>query len=350
MNDNDAGRSVVIAGSDPQSHAKQNQKQIAGRDEVHARNDDYGKGNGTATAKWKTALRDSALALRSTQNDRGRDSAHSRRMTGGRHFSFWIATGGQSAPRNDDHGYGNGTATAKRKTALRDSALALRSTQNDRRRASPHLISFFSQRGQSLVEAVFTVLFLTIIMFAFIQVCVIVVDDMTANEAAFVAVRSAVVTESRFRAEDSQKWAKKHFLLFYPFNGIDVLGRTSFGLSDKDTVEKYFGQNSDDESLDERAQNSDSNAITIWDGEKKTKDYSGKSLSKKTVKIYYFTKVMFGALTAPKNSKKYWGQSGRRRYQSARARMFPSPDEDFYYKAYPDGERFKDFSLSDSKE
>jgi hypothetical protein len=32
-----------------------------------------GGGNDTATTKWKTALRDSALALRSTQNDRGCD-------------------------------------------------------------------------------------------------------------------------------------------------------------------------------------------------------------------------------------------------------------------------------------
>ena len=200
--------------------------------------------------------------------------------------------------------------------------------------------------GQAMIEAVFTVLFMTIIMFAFLQICIIAVDDMTANEAAFVAMRSAAVTPSRDRAKEAESWAKKHLNLFYPFNAAgSFLGLSSFALSDKNTVDKFF-TNSDggEETLNEESGDG-SKAITIWDGEKKMKDFSGSALTKQTVKIYYYTKVMFGSLTAPKNSKKRFGENGSRRYQSARNRMFPSPDEDYYYKAYPGAQKFKDYSV-----
>jgi Tfp pilus assembly protein PilV len=57
-----------------------------------------------------------------------------------------------------------------------------------------------NNKGQSMLEALFVVVFTTVIMFAFIQICIMTVDDMIANEAAFVAMRSAAVTKSKFRA------------------------------------------------------------------------------------------------------------------------------------------------------
>jgi hypothetical protein len=65
-----------------------------------------GEGTTTATANRNTALRDSALTLCYTQNDRQRQ----------RHLSSWIATGRQRAPRNEDHCLDYDTSTAKWKT------------------------------------------------------------------------------------------------------------------------------------------------------------------------------------------------------------------------------------------
>ncbi|MDR2773073.1 MAG: pilus assembly protein [Elusimicrobiota bacterium] len=204
-----------------------------------------------------------------------------------------------------------------------------------------------NNRGQAMIEAVVTIVFITIIMFSFLQICIIVVDDMTANEAAFVAMRSAAVTPSQSRSKEAKSRAENYLMLFYPFSAIDSAGIVSnFAFSDKNEVEKYFAADNNGETLEDSAKDS-KDAVTLWNGEKKTKDYSGSYITKQTVKIYYFTRTMFGSLTAPKNSKKHFFESGRRRYQSARNRMFPSPDEKFYYKAYPNGERFKDYSLLD---
>ncbi|MDR2709455.1 MAG: pilus assembly protein [Elusimicrobiota bacterium] len=196
--------------------------------------------------------------------------------------------------------------------------------------------------GQAMVEAVFSILFTTIIMFGFLQVCIIIVDDMTANEAAFRAMRSAAVAGKSERSKVARDWAKKHLRIFYPMAEFDEGGfLSSFVLSTNDEVKEFFNRTKGSQET-ETPDISSNEGITLWHGSKTTKDFSGKSLSKQTVKIYYFTKVMFGKLIAPKNSKDNVLQSGAKRYQSARSRMFPSPDEDFYYKAYPDGKRFED--------
>ncbi|MDR3275012.1 MAG: hypothetical protein LBS81_03390 [Endomicrobium sp.] len=44
---------------------------------------------------------------------------------------------------------------------------------------------------------------------------------------------------------------------------------------------------------------------------------------------------MFGSLVAKDNSFK------NKRYQSSRNRMIPSPDEKYYYKAFPGGKNFE---------
>ncbi|MDR0724123.1 MAG: hypothetical protein LBF23_02935 [Endomicrobium sp.] len=193
-----------------------------------------------------------------------------------------------------------------------------------------------ADKGQTLLEALFVVVFTTIIMFAFLQVCIIVVDDITANEAAFVAARSASVTESKFRLKEAQNRAKSYILFFYP---LAVFSNSKFNPSHFVFVNKKdFEQNFKTSGLENEISGEevldDGNYITIWKGKKKTKDYSGKQLSKATVKIYYFTRVLFGSLVAKDNSVK------NRRYQSARNRIVPSPDQSYYFKAFPGAKKF----------
>jgi len=200
------------------------------------------------------------------------------------------------------------------------------------------------QKGQSLLEALFVVIFTTVIMFVFIQICIITVDDMIANEAAFVAMRSAAVTETKWRSKEVQDRVKNYFMFFYP---TVIFGKSNFNpshfvFSDKKTVEKYLrGIDSDNEVGDETVitddnfLNPEDSYASIWRGEKTTKDYSGRSIAKETVKIYYFTRVLFGYLVSNSNSFR------NKRFQSARNRMFPSPDEDYYYKAFPGARKFE---------
>ncbi|MDR0617245.1 MAG: hypothetical protein LBG23_00445 [Endomicrobium sp.] len=195
-------------------------------------------------------------------------------------------------------------------------------------------------KGQSLLEALFVIVFTTVIMFAFLQVCIITVDDIIANEAAFVSARSASVTKSKFRLKEAQDRAKSYILFFYPlaiFSNSKVnpshfvfVKRNDFqenlsAFSIEDTKDQTWCEDFSD----------NKNFITFWKGKKKTKDYSGKELCKQTVKIYYFTRVLFGSLVAKGSSIK------NRRYQSARNRVIPSPDESYYFKAFPGAKKFE---------
>ncbi|MCL2390269.1 MAG: hypothetical protein FWD54_00215 [Endomicrobia bacterium] len=200
--------------------------------------------------------------------------------------------------------------------------------------------------GQSLIEALFVVVFTTIIMFAFLQVCIMVVDDMTLNEAAFVAMRSAAVTKASDRAKEAEKWAKNYLRpVYYSFfsNPENPLSSGSLRYSDKKTVWEYYRKNGnpneDEEELE--SENGASEAFEVYakasiDAEQKEwdKDYSGHVIRPHTAKIYYYTKIMFGSLVAKNTSNK------NRRYQSSRSRLVPSPASDYYYKAYPGAKNF----------
>jgi hypothetical protein len=195
--------------------------------------------------------------------------------------------------------------------------------------------------GQSLIEALFVVVFTTIIMIVFIQVCIITVDDMIANEAAFVAMRSAAVTEDSKRLKEAEDRVKKYLTFFYPLSSIGGgdINPSHLALSSEQKVAKYFKKSDEDNEESSVMRNNNSNAedesVSIWKGKKTSKDYSGKKITKETVKIYYFTRVLFGKLVAKDNSHK------NRRYQSSRSRMFPSPDEEYYFKSFPKAKSFK---------
>ncbi|GHT09105.1 hypothetical protein AGMMS49532_06030 [Endomicrobiia bacterium] len=79
-------------------------------------------------------------------------------------------------------------------------------------------------------------------MFAFIQVYIITVNDIIANEAAFVAMHSAAVTRNKYHYKEGHRRKNNYLTFFYP---AAVFGTSSFNLllfvlSDKSTRRKIF--------------------------------------------------------------------------------------------------------------
>jgi hypothetical protein len=201
-----------------------------------------------------------------------------------------------------------------------------------------------NNRGQSILEALFVVAFTTVVMVVFIQICIIVTDDMIANEAAFVAMRSAVVTKSKYRLQEAESRLKNYLTFFYPALILETgnFSPSHFCFSDKETVERYFMKHNicieddnDEVILNNNSLGSKNRYINVWRGKKSSRDYSGRRIAKETVKVYYFTRVLFGSLTSKDNSFK------NKRYQSARCRMMPSPDERYYFKSFPGANCFE---------
>ncbi|MDR3071239.1 MAG: hypothetical protein LBU29_01370 [Endomicrobium sp.] len=185
----------------------------------------------------------------------------------------------------------------------------------------------FDNKGQSLVEALVVVMFITVIVLLFIKICKIVVDGMLANEAAFVAARSAAVTKMGKRSAEAKNKIKNYLAFFScTATNFDLM---FFTLSNKKSVVKYFkksdgiGENILDEMNDSLKQKNKS--VNIWKGRKHARDYSGQVVTKETVKIYYSARLLFN-----------------RRYQAARNRMVASPDEKYYYKAFPEAKKFEE--------
>lgn len=161
---------------------------------------------------------------------------------------------------------------------------------------------FINKRGQSFLEGLIISFIITVFMFAAIQVCITVVDDMFFNFVSFSATRKVIVS-SRKEIQNIAKQAVSNILT--PYN----LGSTS--------VINY--------------------KTTTWNEEilgNKVKDHNGNNTNKYNVKIGYVTGIIFGRLF--NNIVGY-------REQSARARMVKSPDEKYYNKAYPDAKNFPAF-------
>ena len=156
----------------------------------------------------------------------------------------------------------------------------------------------FNNKGQSFLEGFIIACIITVLMFAAIQVCIIVVDDMYLNYSAYSAVRKIVVTKTK-EISDTSKQTVSKLIAPYMLNSKSIFNYKT----------------------------------THWDEDilgNKSLDHSGKQIHKHNIKIGYYAKIMFGRFF---NSSYY-------REQSARARMIKSPDEDFYNKAYPDAKEF----------
>ena len=155
------------------------------------------------------------------------------------------------------------------------------------------------ERGQALIEGLLITVIVTVLLFAAIQVCIVVVEDMYANYAAFYATRKVIVAENKNIADVASKTVRKFF--------------APYMLSSK-SILNY--------------------KTTHWDetilGNKK-EDHSGNQIKKHNVKIAYDTRIIF---------YKLFNLFVPIREQSARARMVKSPDRDFYNKAYPGAKNF----------
>jgi hypothetical protein len=199
--------------------------------------------------------------------------------------------------------------------------------------------------GQAMLESLFVIFFTSFILICFIQICVITVDDLTANEAAFVAMRSAAVTKQEDK-DSRQKEANSRitrYLLWYgilplPIIAVEATDFQSFGTSTRDTVANYYKRGDakpDDIKSDGYV------SIAPIDKNKSFKDFSGKTISAQILQIYYATTVFWRRLTAPDvSAKNYISGVGGVRYQASRAAMVPSPDEDYYDKAFPNAKKF----------
>ncbi|AKL97664.1 hypothetical protein [Endomicrobium proavitum] len=212
--------------------------------------------------------------------------------------------------------------------------------------------------GQSMIEALFTVVFTTVIMFCFLQLCIMIVDDMTANEAAFVAMRSAAVTKgtagvaNNEKAKEAKERVENYMMFFYPLSKAGKSGGnpSKFVYSDINTVKPYFQSSDRDEDAGDGDEDADDGedetgeSVKIYvnkDSGHNAKDYSGHRIRSHTTKIYYFTRIMFGSIVAKTVSVKDRFFSGSKRYASARSRMVPSPDAAYYNKAYPGAQNFE---------
>jgi hypothetical protein len=156
----------------------------------------------------------------------------------------------------------------------------------------------FNNRGQSFLEGLIIACIITVLMFAAIQVCIIVTDDMFLNYSAFSAARKIVVTKNK-EISDTAKQTVSKILLPYMLNS-----RSIFNYKTTHWDENILGN--------------------------KISDHSKRQINKHNVKIGYYERIMFARFF---NSLFY-------REQSARARMVKSPDEQFYNKAYPNAKEF----------
>ncbi|HBU68753.1 MAG TPA: hypothetical protein DEE98_00035 [Elusimicrobia bacterium] len=167
-----------------------------------------------------------------------------------------------------------------------------------------------NSRGQALVESLLIAVILTAAVFAAFQLCVIAVNDMIFNEAAFAAMRSAAVSQGHEHAEKQARATAKMILLPH------------FAASSNNLV-NY--------------------SVRLWDNEplgKNMLDHSGTPVIKCNTNIEYSTKIMFASLIKPFHNFSFFSGGNPLISQTARARLIQSPDRDYYYKAFPGADNF----------
>ena len=159
-----------------------------------------------------------------------------------------------------------------------------------------------------MVESIFIVLVLTAVFFAALQLCIMAVDDMVYNEVAFSALRVGIVTPARELSERVKN--STAFLL--------VLHAISFSsiIPGETTVkhEKIAG--------------------------KDMRDHGGAAVHKYDINVHYTMRLMFSSLLRPLNHAVLLGGGIPFVERTASARLVKSPDEAYYYRAYPGAQPF----------
>lgn len=175
-----------------------------------------------------------------------------------------------------------------------------------------------NKKGQALVEnLIVTMLFLTAVIFAIIQISLITINALIANEAAFAACRAAVVSRTQNETKDTVEAVS--FALLAPHFSVDNFIPLNASLWRK----KPLGVDN--------------------------KDNQGLNIYSYNVNIKHATKIMFAGVLQPLLGELDPFIITDGRYGSfysklalpftvptnARARLVKSPDKDFLYKAFP---------------
>jgi hypothetical protein len=155
--------------------------------------------------------------------------------------------------------------------------------------------------GQAMVESMIIILFVTALMFATVQMCAVVVNDLVANEAASAINRAVIVSSERTRSSNvSIKAALYVFLrqaaiknLFFVPYDVETQARKVF--------ESASGTKSDVYAY-----------ITY---------------------VKYASSIIFASYLKPSDS--YTVGNIHLLKNTARAQTVHPSDEDYYYKAYP---------------
>jgi hypothetical protein len=164
-------------------------------------------------------------------------------------------------------------------------------------------ICSINNKGQAMVETLITTVFLTILAFAALQLVIMVVNDLTMNEAVFAMSRVAVVTK---KDEVDTKLREVSLLFLLP----DV------NLSNPNFIPYE---------------------VPV-EGKGVSGSHSGTSVQIYSTTIKYLQAVMFGSFFSGPQTLTLGNTTVLKCV--ARARMVKSPDEDYYDKAYPNAPNF----------
>lgn len=159
-----------------------------------------------------------------------------------------------------------------------------------------------------MVESLFMALVMTAVLFAALQLCILSVDDMICNEAAFAAMRVGIVTPAARVREVVERTADR-LLLPHTYARTGIVPRE----------------------------------VTVWHDTVQgvdLRDHGDRLIEKYNANIKYDVRIMFSSLLAPWSHARLFAGGDRALARVARARFVKSPDEEFYYAAYPGARPF----------
>lgn len=154
-----------------------------------------------------------------------------------------------------------------------------------------------------MVETLLITVFLMIVAFAAIQMCLIAVTDIISNEGAFAIERVAVVSKQN---EATNNTLLAALYIFSREVSLSDLGYAPF---------RAWLQNS-----------------TIG------KIHENKIVETYDLSLQYITRISFASILKPPGLFSLGNINFLK--STTRARMIKSPDEEYYNKAYKDGETF----------
>ncbi|MCX5781623.1 MAG: hypothetical protein NT145_02810 [Elusimicrobia bacterium] len=162
-----------------------------------------------------------------------------------------------------------------------------------------------NNRGQAMIETLLSTVFLTIVVFAGIQLVIMVVNDLIANEAAFAISRVAVVSKT-----DKDVKAKTLASALFLFMNEISSGK-----------------------LDFVPYNVPVDYVTLEGAHINERTNRPKEIKSYNTRLKYLQSIMFGKLLSGSTILSIGNTNVKR--NTSRAWMVKSPDEDYYDKSYP---------------